>query len=216
MLTQLRPDLWETTPFSPFPGLTTHAFLWRSPAGENVLFYSPGDDSAFADLVALGGVGRQYLSHQDEAGPVLGRIAERFGSALHGPSGDLAAIEKHRKPDVVLATRAVDDLGIEVIPTPGHTPGSTSFLVPGADGARYLFPGDTLYQGADGRWTAGYVAGMSDAQPLHESLALLAELRPDVVASSAFAGGGGIEAVDPSAWRGIVEHAQARLTASVG
>ena len=31
-------DLWETRTYSPFPGLTTHAYLW-TPA--RALFYSP-------------------------------------------------------------------------------------------------------------------------------------------------------------------------------
>lgn len=36
---QIRSDLWETRTDSPFPGLTTHAYLWTRPAG-NVLFYT--------------------------------------------------------------------------------------------------------------------------------------------------------------------------------
>jgi len=39
-LTKIDDDLYQTRMDSPFPGLTTHAYLWRRPAG-NVLFYSP-------------------------------------------------------------------------------------------------------------------------------------------------------------------------------
>ncbi len=35
---QVLADLWETGTDSPFPGLTTHAYLWTS---GNRLFYSP-------------------------------------------------------------------------------------------------------------------------------------------------------------------------------
>ncbi|SKW43750.1 Zn-dependent hydrolase [Mycobacteroides abscessus subsp. massiliense] len=43
---QIRSDLWETRTDNPFPGLTTHAYLWVRPEG-NVLFYSPATESDF-------------------------------------------------------------------------------------------------------------------------------------------------------------------------
>lgn len=46
-------DLWETRTDSPFPGLTTHAYLWTP---GNVLFYSPATDAEFDELAGLGGV----------------------------------------------------------------------------------------------------------------------------------------------------------------
>lgn len=69
-LTRIRDDLWQTRTDTPFPGLTTHAYLWRGPRG-NVLFYSPATEADFDALDALGGVSAQYLSHLDEAGPNL-------------------------------------------------------------------------------------------------------------------------------------------------
>lgn len=68
---QIRADLWETRTDSPFPGLTTHAYLWTPDSGENVLFYSTGGDADFDDVHGLGGIVHQYLSHRDEAGPML-------------------------------------------------------------------------------------------------------------------------------------------------
>lgn len=215
MLTTIRPDLAETPTYSPFPGLTTHAYLWTPPTGGNVLFYSPGDDAEFDALAHRGGIAHQYLSHQDEAGPMLGAIADRFGTVLHAPEGDLAAITEHAAPGVLLAGRTVDANGVEIIPTPGHTPGSTSFLVTGFDGARYLFTGDTLYRGADGRWNAGYIPGMSDGETLLASLELLGGLEPDLVVSSAFAGDHGSHAVDPTEWRRTVAETAQRLAVGV-
>jgi hypothetical protein len=81
-ITQIRDDLWQTRTDSAFPGLTTHAYLWRGPSG-NVLFYSPASDADFEAIEELGGVTAQYLSHLDEAGPMLARVAARFGSRLH-------------------------------------------------------------------------------------------------------------------------------------
>ena len=215
MLTTIRRDLLETPTYSPFPGLTTHAYLWTPPTGGNVLFYSPGDAADFDALAERGGVAHQYLSHQDEAGPMLGAIAERFGPVLHAPEGDLAGIAEHAVPGVLLDDRAVDGNGVEVLPTPGHTPGSTSFLVTGADGARYLVTGDTLYRGADGRWNAGYLPGMSDGEQLLASLRVLGDLEPDLVASSAFAGENGAHVVDPADWRRTVAETAERLATGV-
>ncbi len=55
--------------------------------------------------------------------------------------------------------RYTDANGIEIIPTPGHSPGSVCYLVPGAEG-RYLFTGDTLVRTAEGGWWAGYIEGL--------------------------------------------------------
>jgi hydroxyacylglutathione hydrolase len=187
MLTRIREDLWETRVDSPFPGLTTHAYLWTPPSGRNVLFYSTLGDGDWDEIADLGGIADQYLSHQDEAGPSLARIAARFGSRLHAPAADEAHIRRFAEPDTWFDTRHTDAGGVEVIPTPGHTPGSTSFVVPGAGGRRYLFTGDTVYPTAEGGWAAGNLP-FSDPDRLAESLGLIAGLEPDLVVSSAFGG----------------------------
>lgn len=84
-LTRVHPDLFQTRTDSPFPGLTTHAYLWTGGPEGNVLFYSTASDAEFDAIAGLGGIAHQYLSHLDEAGPMLGRIARRFGSRLHAP-----------------------------------------------------------------------------------------------------------------------------------
>ncbi|MDN4519484.1 MBL fold metallo-hydrolase [Mycolicibacterium austroafricanum] len=206
-------DLWETRTDSPFPGLTTHAYLW-TPA--NILFYSPATDAQFDELAELGGVNDQYLSHRDEAGPILVRIAERFGSTLHAPAGDLADISGHAHVDVPLNGRYVDYNGVEIIPTPGHSPGSVCYLVSGADG-RYLFTGDTLFRNPDGHWWAGYIEGFhqpGDADTIAESLRTLAEVSPEFVISSAFQGNSAVHRVEPDLWRGHIAHAISGLPTS--
>ena len=132
-------------------GLTTHAFLWT---GRNALFYSTATDADFEALEELGGVADQYLSHRDEAGPMLARIADRFDSSLHARVAELLEIGQHSHVDVPLGSRHVDVNGVEVIPTPGHSPGSTCYLVNGAEGS-YLFTGDTIVFGESGAWWAG-------------------------------------------------------------
>jgi len=49
---------------------------------------------------------------------------------------------------------AVGELGLDVLHTPGHTPGSASFALV-RDGRTTLFTGDTLFRGAVGRWDLG-------------------------------------------------------------
>ncbi|MEU4312589.1 MBL fold metallo-hydrolase [Nocardia sp. NPDC024068] len=209
---QVFPDLWETREFAVPQGPRTHAYLWTPLTGQNILFYSPGDDRDFDGLAQLGGVGRHYLSHQDEAGPMLRAVAGRFGSRLHAPAAEADAIGAFAPIDVPLAGRSVDDAGIEVIPTPGHSPGSTSYLVPGHGGRAYLFTGDTLLRYADGSWRTGYIPGYSDKEGLHAALDIFATLTPDVVVSSAFvAGAAAVHEVAPGTWSGYLDQARAGL-----
>ena len=208
---QVLSDLWQTRTDSPFPGLTTHAFLWTA---RNALFYSTATDADFAELEALGGISDQYLSHRDEAGPMLAAIAGRFGSALHAPVTELLEIGQHAHVDVPLTGRHVDANDVEIIPTPGHSPGSTCYLVNGAEG-KYLFTGDTLILGDSGSWWAGYIPGVGDADALGESLRLLRTLSPDVVISSAFQGDSAVHRIQPKRWTDHIDQALDGLSAGL-
>jgi len=58
------------------------------------------------------------------------------------------------EPDRLLADGDTLSLGqqtVEVLHTPGHTPGGVSFLVRGDDGPPVVFSGDTLFAGGIGR-----------------------------------------------------------------
>jgi hydroxyacylglutathione hydrolase len=205
-------DLWQTRTDSPFPGLTTRAFLWT---GSDALFYSTATDADFAELEALGGISDQYLSHRDEAGPMLAKIADRFDSTLHAPVAELLDIGQHAHVDVPLgSSRHVDVNGVEIIPTPGHSPGSTCYLVNGAEG-RYLFTGDTLVFGDAGNWWAGYIPGIGDADALAASLRLLRTLTPDVVISSAFQGDSAVHRIQPERWTDHIDEALDGLSAGL-
>jgi hydroxyacylglutathione hydrolase len=212
-LTQISDDLFQTRTDSPLPGLTTHAYLWRRPNG-NVLFYSPATDADFDAIEKLGGIAAQYLSHLDEAGPNLARIADRFGSRLHAPAAELETIEQHAHVDApVDGRRHVDANDVEVIPTPGHSAGSSCYLVTGADGTRYLFTGDTMFPAGDGTWSTFLVPGRSDATQLTTSLELLKAETPKIVISSAFGGETAVETVDARRWTEIVGQALASVPA---
>lgn len=208
---QVREDLWQTRTESPFPGLTTHAYLWRGPSG-NILFYSPASDADFQAIEELGGVVAQYLSHLDEAGPMLARVADRFSSRLHAPAAELDEIGRHAHVDApVDARRRVDANGVDAIPTPGHSDGSTCYLVPGIDGERYLFTGDTMFPTGDGTWATFLVPGRGSAAALRASLDLLWTVQPDIVISSAFGGETAVEVLDTGRWSQCIEQALATV-----
>lgn len=210
---QVRPDLWETESFSPFEGLKTHAYLLTRPDG-NVLFYNTGHVKELDEMARLGGVSWQYLSHKDELGDTLNTIAERFGSKLVGHRAEKAAWSKVRAPDQVYDHREIHLGNIEVIPTPGHSPGSTCFLVASPTGKHYLFTGDTLFLDRDNCWRAGFIEGFSEEEDkveLAESLRLLRRLQPDLVFGSAYTGDEGFEDVSDGSWPEKVDEALRRL-----
>lgn len=209
---KIHDDLLETSEYRVPDGPSTHAYLWTPPAAPNVLFYNLGDGDDLAALERAGGVGHQYLSHQDEISPMMTTLAERFGTILHSSAAEQHLVAAVRAPDVVFDSRHVDDRGVDVVPTPGHTPGSTSFLVDGAAG-RYLFVGDTILRRDDGGWFAGYIPGFSDLAGLLATLDLLAGLDPDVVISSAFVGTSGVHELTRP-WAECVAEASGSLVAN--
>ena len=101
--------------------------------------------------------------------------------------------------------------GRPTIPTPGHSDGSTCYLVAGVDGEKYLFTGDTMFPTGDGTWSTFLVPGRGSAAALRSSLELLATVQPDVVVSSAFGGESAIEALDARRWSDCIEQALASV-----
>jgi hydroxyacylglutathione hydrolase len=207
---QLLPDLWETREEHPFHGVTTHAYLLTQDNG-NALFYSTGIREELLEIQRLGGISRQYLSHRDEAGPPLARIKEMFGNQLCCHAMEVKDIGKYSKIDVVFEGPSMEPDDVEVIPTPGHTSGSTCFVFQSPHGKRYLFTGDLIYPEEDGwgtlvQWHAG-----GRKQALSESLMKLREVSPDVVISSASVRRNAVQAVTADQWRAVIDETVSRL-----
>lgn len=199
---QLYPDLWQTTPEHPFgEHMSTHAYLLRCREG-NVLFYNSAMAEDYDAIAALGGIGLQYLSHKDEIGPALREIRDRFGPRLHCHKLDAGALDGVCPLDVPLVRRETHAENLEIIPTPGHTPGSTSFLFTSLHGGRYLFVGDTIFPVWDG-W--GTYVDRRHRGRLVESLRLLRTLEPDVVFPSGSVGPRSFQRVSRDQWRSIVD-----------
>jgi len=204
---QIQPDLWETEVESPFPGLTTHAYLYQRDQG-NVLFYNTSQQTDIEQFAEWGGLAYQLLSHRDEVGESLTLIRQCFQTKLGIHQLDAEALSELFQPDLVFTDRQflLDD--VEVIPTPGHTPGSVCFLVYSVTGKRYLFTGDTLYLSPQG-WQPGMLS-FSDQSALADSLRQIQTLQPDLAISSAYSGKTGIDVVTGQ-WADKVEQAISRL-----
>ncbi len=212
---QIFPDLWQTNPEQPLPNvpeLVTRAYLVTRPDG-NLLFYSTGLEDEHRAIQSLGGAARQYLSHVDEAGPALAAIKARFGSELWGHEIEAEAVRRRSgvAPDRTFSGPEIHLDNLEVMPLPGHTASSTSYLYRSPHGRTYLFTGDTIGRDSNGVWTAGYLP-FSDRAKLIAALRHLATLRPDVILSSAFGGRHPYAEVTAESWRAAVDEALMPLT----
>ncbi|MFC9997317.1 MBL fold metallo-hydrolase [Nocardia sp. NPDC127526] len=204
---QISSDLWVTETENPFPGLTTRAYLWTRPDG-NVLFYNTTLAGELDRMAELGGVAHQYLSHQDEITSTLATVKQRFGAKLHIHGSEAHLVETTSVDDPFTERHtALGDM--QVIPVPGHTPGSTVYLAT-ISGRRHLFTGDTIVRGENG-WWAGYIEGHSNRESLLEALDVLAELNPEVIVSSAFMGASGVTELAAGAWPDAVDEARRGL-----
>lgn len=209
MVKQVLADVWETRVESPFPGLTTHAYFLNRDMG-NVLFYNTSQQADIEQMRALGGVRYQFLSHRDELGESVKQIRKQFDAQLGGHLNEQAEFAEVCTPDIVFFKRQRLLENVEVIPTPGHTPGSCCFLVHSDHDRTYLFTGDTLYLTDDG-WQPGMLS-FSDRDALRDSLKLLQTLTPDVAFSSAFSGSSGYQKVT-GCWFNKVQLALDKLEA---
>jgi hypothetical protein len=159
----IRPSAPHALPFA--PDLHVRSFLIERPAGDVILYGAPDRHE---------GATRRYLNHWHEAMFLEGD----GGPPLFVNEHDRAETEQRAAVAHVFSKRHTLDGDLELIPTPGHTPGATAFLWEGA-GRRMLFTGDSLYL-RDGEWVAA-VLDSSDRAAYLESLELIAELDFDVL-----------------------------------
>ncbi len=170
------PGLYASAPQPlPFdPSLAIRAFLLHREQG-NLLVYNVNTLASDAPAVRdLGGIARRYFNHWHEAMIT----SERIDAPLYCHEKDRASVAERVPVHEAFTDRHMLDADFEVIPTPGHTRGSTAFLWAGG-GHRFLFTSDTIYL-SDGEWVAT-VLGESDRAAYIESLELLRDLDFDVL-----------------------------------
>ena len=112
---------------------------------------------AFDELEAAGGVRIVVIGDRHLGGASTNEIAERFGAKVHCSDIEAAAMghraNRVRIDGVLPYRRSKIDRDVEVIPTPGHTPGQLSTLAK-VGRAKILFTGDFVWR-EDRQWRPG-------------------------------------------------------------
>ncbi len=155
-------------------GVLVRSFLLERPTGNVIVYNSPGLTSAATHIRDAGGAARLLVNHAHEAmygdpdldAPVF--VHER----------DRSETARSMLVAGVFTGRQLIDDDLEVIPTPGHTPGTTSYLWDSGS-HRFLFTGDFIWI-ENGEWKAVVLGSSLRAEYLH-SLALVRELDFDVL-----------------------------------
>jgi glyoxylase-like metal-dependent hydrolase (beta-lactamase superfamily II) len=173
---------------SPFEGLLAtptsrlpyqHDVLLRSyvlqrPAGNVVVYNSPGVSEAAAAILDLGVPSQLLVTHAHES--MYGQPDLDVPVWMHG--ADRAEVGVALEVTGTFDTRAFIDDDLEVIPTPGHTAGTCSYLWD--DGThRFLFTGDFIWI-EGGEWKA-VVLDPALRRQYVESLALVRDIDFDVL-----------------------------------
>lgn len=131
----------------------------KRPAGNLILDASRVGSltDSFDAVEAEGGVKAAVISDRHLGGVSTNEIAARFGAKIYCSVIEAEAMD-HRVNKVVIDhvlpfERTVIEGDVELIPTPGHTAGQFSTLVP-VGGSRVLFTADFIWREA-GRWRPG-------------------------------------------------------------
>lgn len=194
-------------PLSFAPSTHVRAFLLERSAGNLVVYNAPGLASTASEIQALGGADRHYINHSHEA--MFGPQGIDVGAFVH--ERDREATVDSLPIEGTFSERHTIDDDFEVIPTPGHTPGTTTFQWDSGR-HRFLFTGDWLSLD-DGDWRVA-VLDSSDRAAYLDSLALLRELEFDVLVPwAATAGGRYVEAVDQAQVQRNIDTIIARVQA---
>jgi len=172
--------------------IAENTFLFRREGADKLLVVDPGDEAEriIAKLAEMGGEVEAILlthTHFDHVGAVAA-LARETGAPVYCPEIEvpvLADINSYLLPgfgpledyqaDRTVSggeTLALGGLELDVIFTPGHSPGHVTYSVRGEDA---IFSGDVLFQGSVGR--VDLPGG--DWPTLADSIASLLDSHPD-------------------------------------
>lgn len=171
------------------PSTQVRAFLLRRPLGD-VLVYANAHVEPSLEAT------RQYLGHWHEA--LVAGQDSHLPVFVHDADREETARVMQVRGGFTKSHFLDDDF--EVIPMPGHTPGSTAYLWDD-ERHRFLFTADSLYLGRDGSWRAA-VLESSDRERYIASLERLRQLEFDVLVPWAAPAG--------QPYVSVVSHAEAR------
>ena len=143
-------------------------------------------------------------SHMDHIADVK-HLKDAFSSSVYIHKLEAKALEKPEplsffsmkaegvKPDILFEDREkikVGDIEIEVIHTPGHTPGGSCFYI---EKEKTLFSGDTLFKGSFGRVDFSY----SSPKDMVKSLERLSKLPKE---TKVYPGHGSLTTIKDESW----------------
>ena len=166
-----------STPSSRLPyqhNVLLRSYVLQRPGGSVIVYNSPGVSEAASAIEQLGPPDRMLINHAHEA--MYGRPDLDIDVWIH--RADLQEVGKTLQIAGTFDQRQRIGSDIEVIPTPGHTPGTCSFLWNNGE-HRFLFTGDFIWI-EDGEWKAVVLNPARRDQYL-SSLALVRDLDFDVL-----------------------------------
>ena len=175
---QVTKGLYATRP-EPLPvgrSTTLRAFLCRRQAGNVLVYGSPAVPAEAQAIADLGGAWRHYLGHGHESEFVTEPPAAEAVLIHERDSAELA--RRVGRVETFSADHLVGD-DFEVIPIPGHTPGTTAYVWDSGH-ERVLFSADTIFL-RDGEWQVALLSS-SDRDAYVESLERIRELEFDLLA----------------------------------
>jgi len=158
------------TPAAPLPflrGVVVRSFVLEREQGNIIIYHSPGITAATREILELGRPDRLLINHWHEAM----YDAPDLDVSIFVHEDDRAQTKFPIAGTFSKRETVADDL--EVIPTPGHTPGATMFLWNNGE-HRLLFSGDSIWV-QRGEWKA-VLLGESDREAYLASLSRLMEL----------------------------------------
>jgi hypothetical protein len=167
----------HSTPTARLPyqaDILLRSYVLERPAGNVLVYNSPGLTAAASAIRDLGPANRLLINHEHEA--MYGMPELDVPVFVH--RRDRAATARSMPVSGVFDRRQMIDDDLEVIPTPGHTAGTTSFLWDNGR-HRFLFTGDFIWIDS-GEWKAVVLDPALRPEYL-ESLALVRELDFDVL-----------------------------------
>ena len=168
--------LWAT-PGSPLPfdrSVSIRAFLLERDEGNVIVYHAPGLEAAAAEIRDRGGASRLLVNHGHEG--MFGVPPIDMPVFVH--ERDRAELAGVIPVAGTFSRREMIGEDLEVIPIPGHTPGSTAYLWDGG-AHRFLFTGDSVWLD-HGIWRA-VVLDPGGRQDYLESLTLMRDLDFDVL-----------------------------------
>lgn len=164
----------STTPLPFQQNVMLRSFWLRRPAGNVLVYNSPGISESAQTIDENGGATRLLVNHEHES--MFGQPDLDVPVFVH--ERDRAATARSLPVTCAFDHRQMLNDDLEVIPTPGHTPGTTSYLWDSGV-HRFLFTGDFIWL-EHGEWKA-VVLDPGMRQQYLDSLALIRDLDFDIL-----------------------------------